>query len=613
MMMIDLMDSTWKLAVHALNVLRLVITDSSLAPDLNRYVSDVFQLAVQGFKASQWSLRNSSMMVFTAVTQLIVSSDRNDSSGASVPTAKSFFTRFPLLEPFIASELGLAVGIGGSLPSSSLPSSSSSSGGISAAEYPSSHAAAVYPTLYPLLLLLAKLRAVVSDDDIEGDSNPMEQEVVTNANVIMHDSDDDDDHDDATDSSRRINNSRLQELCSIVGTCSYQKVQAVRVVAARALRSLTAISDCPAVVRRLLHQLDDYLSNVERSSSSSSSSSSEAATSSTQSSSSSLNFNYIHGTLLSVRELLYSIQAYLKTTAITFHATDLSMSISHQLHDSCLATLVNVFHRLLITIRCEPIHYTMLETIVCIRSIFHRIDESNDDGYHIINELFVLQCQHTLRSIYMYSAPTIISLPPPYAALLWKQTTRYFVEYSLITAWFSRKDKVESSSDDGPSDPSQSRLLGSDDIYHLMDHPISEVREGTLLGFIAVMDDDNDADHDDHADTAAMKKPWISMPLMSRVEVLLQKLLTRLAVEREPPVIKLLFDIIIAIISTTSLHDFSPSLQAYVRHDGIGILTGLIDSSPLTLQASDYDDIMMTSDSIVLKSKSSVYCSIEVR
>jgi len=435
----------------------------------------------------------------------------------------------------------------------------------------------------------------------------MEHEVVTNANVIMHD-DDDHDHDDATDSSRRINNSRLQGLCSIVGACSYQKVQAVRVVAARALRSLTAISDCPAVVRRLLHQLDDYLSNAERSSSSSSS---EAATSSTRSSSSSLNFNYIHGTLLSVRELLYSIQAYLKTTAITFQATDLSMSISHQLHDSCLAILVNVFHRLLFTIRCEPIHYTMLETIVCIRSIFHGIDESNDNGYHTINELFVLQCQHTLRSIYMYSAPTIISLPPPYAALLWKQTTRYFVEYSLITAWFSRRDKVESSSHDDPSDPSQSRLLGSDDVYHLMDHPISEVREGTLLGFIAVMDDNDD--DDDHADAAAMKKPWISMPLMSRVEVLLQKLLTRLAVEREPPVIKLLFDIIIAIISTTSLHDFSPSLQTYVRHDGIGILTGLIVASPLTLQASDYDDIMMTSDSIVLKSKPSVYCSIEVK
>lgn len=443
----------------------------------------------------------------------------------------------------------------------------------------------------------------------------MEQEVVTNANVIMHDDDDD----DATDSSRRINNSRLQELCPIVGTCSYQKVQVVRVVAARALRSLTAISDCPAVVRRLLHQLDDYLSNAERFSSSPSSSSSEAATSSSStqtSSSSSLNFNYIHGTLLSVRELLYSIQAYLKTTATTLQATDLSMSMSHQLHDSCLATLVNVFHRLLTTIRCEPIHYTMLETIICIRSIFHGIDESNDNGYHTINELFVLQCQHTLRSIYMYSTPTtsvIISLPPPYAALLWKQTTRYFVEYSLITAWFSRRDKVESSSDDDPSYPYQWRLLGSDDMYHLMDHPISEVREGTLLGFIAVMDDDHADDHD-HADAAAMNKPWISMSLMSRVEVLLQKLLTRLAVEREPPVIKLLFDIIIAIISTTSLHDFSPSLQAYVRHDGIGILTGLIDASPLTLQASFVAvDIMMTSDSIVLKSKPSVYCSIEVR
>jgi len=149
-------------------------------------------------------------------------------------------------------------------------------------------------------------------------------------------------------------------------------------------------------------------------------------------------------------------------------------------------------------------------------------------------------------------------------------------------------------------------------MYDLMDHPVSEVREGAMLGFIAVIDDYHD---DNYNDDAALKKPWVAIPLMSRVEVLLQKLFTRLAVEREPPVTKLLFDIIIAMISASPLNDFSSSLQSYVQHHGIGILTDLIEASidraPSPQGTSTVIDIF-TSNWLVLKSKPSVYCSIQV-
>jgi len=73
----------WKLCVHALNVLRLLVSDALVGPALHAYVCQIVQFAVRGFDSDRWAVRNSSMMVFTAVVQRAVDADKNDSGGTS--------------------------------------------------------------------------------------------------------------------------------------------------------------------------------------------------------------------------------------------------------------------------------------------------------------------------------------------------------------------------------------------------------------------------------------------------------------------------------------------------------------------------------------------------
>ena len=77
----------WKLCVHSMNVLRLLIGDATVGPALNPYITQCVQYSVQGFESERWAVRNSSMMVFTAVVQRSVDVDKNDSGGSSAGKA----------------------------------------------------------------------------------------------------------------------------------------------------------------------------------------------------------------------------------------------------------------------------------------------------------------------------------------------------------------------------------------------------------------------------------------------------------------------------------------------------------------------------------------------
>lgn len=66
-----------------MNVLRLLIGDATVGPALSQYISRCVQYAVRGFDSDRWAVRNSSMMVFTAVVQRAVDADKNDSGGSS--------------------------------------------------------------------------------------------------------------------------------------------------------------------------------------------------------------------------------------------------------------------------------------------------------------------------------------------------------------------------------------------------------------------------------------------------------------------------------------------------------------------------------------------------
>eukprot|EP01039_Chlorochromonas_danica_P006011 gene6011-6621_t len=122
----------WRLSVHALNVLRIIMLDSHFGPELDNFLSETFMCAVKGFRSEHWAIRNSSMMVFSATIQRSISREKNDSANASSVTAIDYFSRYKDLLPFLALELEEAV---------------------------QREAKEEYDVLYPILLLFAKFRA----------------------------------------------------------------------------------------------------------------------------------------------------------------------------------------------------------------------------------------------------------------------------------------------------------------------------------------------------------------------------------------------------------------------------------------------------------------------
>jgi hypothetical protein len=82
----------WKLSVHALNVIRLILLDSSFGYDLDSFIIRIMILIIQGFASSIWSIRNSSMMCFSAIIQRIICrKDKNASlSSSSLPMDVEF-------------------------------------------------------------------------------------------------------------------------------------------------------------------------------------------------------------------------------------------------------------------------------------------------------------------------------------------------------------------------------------------------------------------------------------------------------------------------------------------------------------------------------------------
>jgi hypothetical protein len=128
---------SWRTHVHALNILRLIFKCAELSADIARYIPAAIRTAVSGFTSVAWAVRNSSMMLFAAALDRSVGTDnRNIREGArSSTTTTQFFARFPTLHTFIVSQLR-----------KSLPDSTATGRPV------------LHPSLYPLLLLLSRLR-----------------------------------------------------------------------------------------------------------------------------------------------------------------------------------------------------------------------------------------------------------------------------------------------------------------------------------------------------------------------------------------------------------------------------------------------------------------------
>eukprot|EP00667_Euglena_gracilis_P000175 EG_transcript_175 len=135
--------------VNALNVLRYVMDDSLLGPDVQPYVGPALVLCLRGFEHDSWAIRNSSMMLYSAVVTRAVGDQRNRKGRTTVT---DFVVRFPEVAAEFLCYLEKAT-----------------SGSIDTQ---------LHPCLYPILLLFASLSAEgdVSQPEL---SNASEEESET--------------------------------------------------------------------------------------------------------------------------------------------------------------------------------------------------------------------------------------------------------------------------------------------------------------------------------------------------------------------------------------------------------------------------------------------------
>jgi len=69
----------WKCRVHALNILRLMLLDATLAAEMVLYASDAIMAAIIGFDDGTWAVESSTTMVYTAAMLRVIDVDKNAS------------------------------------------------------------------------------------------------------------------------------------------------------------------------------------------------------------------------------------------------------------------------------------------------------------------------------------------------------------------------------------------------------------------------------------------------------------------------------------------------------------------------------------------------------
>mgnify|MGYP003385391556 CR=1 FL=1 len=186
----------WRRCVHAINILRLILLDGTLTAGTDAYLASSCQLAITGFRSARWGIRNSCMMLFTAVVQKSVDNEKNDGKNVIARrtlTVAAYFRKHPQLYPFIVAELRRAMA----------PSANERED-----QYKQQ-------SLYPILLLFAKLKPAFAAAD-----TPEGREVVS-------------------------------VLTGLTERCVGAREGKTRIICARALASIVPVEYIPAKVRAL--------------------------------------------------------------------------------------------------------------------------------------------------------------------------------------------------------------------------------------------------------------------------------------------------------------------------------------------------------------------------
>jgi hypothetical protein len=472
---------SWRMCVHALNVVRLILLDAVLAPQLDVYIARTLQLAVRGFTSKHWAVRNSCMMVFASVIQRAVDNDKADSGSARAINIREFFVRFPSLLPVLVSELKACLQVGPYTNLNDLGSATSGSSSSSAVQDFNtllSCGSAVHPSLFPILLLLSKLRASLVDST----------RTAAGEDTMSRDQDEKDAEEDGgatVDDAAKANPESGAELdvaafVPLVESCLSLKLQKVREMASKALVSLTCVSD---VYGRVEGHADCINAHLSRDA---------------------VNNNLLHGYLLSIFELLdrthrhigptmdkKTLTATSSTVEVTVPIDPLYESLAANLQTRLLPRLLTILERVSSKgIACPGLHRIILKILQTMRAILSNCRKTSD-----IEEIVAFECYVVLSRVggvlaengafrRSYVDSSVPSHALPYMPLLLQEALTEYVPVLLTDLAKSCR----------PTHGAQQRQAGQSVtecvkvLMSLLDHPMCEVREGCIVGTQVFLD-----------------------------------------------------------------------------------------------------------------------------
>lgn len=61
---------SWRISVHALNVIRMILIDAALSPDLDTFIAESTELAVRGFQSRNWAVSSVHLICYNTYSIL---------------------------------------------------------------------------------------------------------------------------------------------------------------------------------------------------------------------------------------------------------------------------------------------------------------------------------------------------------------------------------------------------------------------------------------------------------------------------------------------------------------------------------------------------------------
>lgn len=131
--------------VHAFNVLKAAFNDSNLSTDTSGFSAEAMILSIRSFSSPYWEIRNSACLAYTALVRRMIgflNVHKRESARRAI-SGLEFFHRYPSLHSFLFNELEVATEFLGPTSSGDLESIRGNN---------------LHPSLYPILILLSRLK-----------------------------------------------------------------------------------------------------------------------------------------------------------------------------------------------------------------------------------------------------------------------------------------------------------------------------------------------------------------------------------------------------------------------------------------------------------------------